>query len=190
MKRTSTLMIVLLMTVAGLIGADVGDRVGDLSLTDAEGKVHSLSGYSGKVVVLAFWSFKCPVALAYDERMRDLNGKYSGRDVVFLAVSSNVNETAVEIRRNAANLKLPYPVLMDAEGELAARLGATFSPSVFILDRGGVVRYQGAVDNNKRPGERGRVPHVENALDSILSGQTIEVQETPPFGCALRRTGR
>ncbi len=176
--------------VARATGADVGDRVGDVRLADVEGRTHELSGYSGSVVVLAFWSFKCPVALAYNDRLRALKDDYASRGAVFLAVASSVNETPAEIRRNAANLRLPYLVLLDTDGVLAAKLGAGYAPSVYILDRAGVVRYQGAIDNNRRPGERGRVAHAEEALRAILEGRKVDVQETSPFGCAIRRSAQ
>ncbi len=172
------------------VWADLGDRIGNVRLTDVEGRTHELSAYSGSVVVLAFWSFKCPVALAYNDRLRALKDNYAGRGAVFLAVASSTNETPAEIRRNAENLRLPYPVLLDTDGVLAAKLGAGYAPSVYILDRGGVVRYQGAIDNNRRPGERGRVAYAEEALQSILAGRAVETRETSPFGCAIRRSSQ
>ncbi len=169
------------------VGGDIGDRAGDFRLTDVNGTSHTLSGYSGKVVVLAFWSFKCPVALAYIDRLRSLQEKYAGRGVVILAIDSSVNESAAEVKRNAANLALSFPVLMDPDGAVAERLGATHTPDVVILDRGGVVRYQGAIDNNKRPGDGGRIAHVEEALDALLAGRAVQLPETAPFGCTIRR---
>ena len=182
-----------MMFMAGLLlanagsAADVGDKVGEFRLADVRGVGHSLSNYSGRIVVLAFWSFKCPVALGYTERIRTLGEKYSGRDVVLLGVASNMNETPAELQRNVANLGLAFPILIDSEGTLAEALGATHTPSVFILDRGGVVRYQGALDNNKRPGDSSRIAHVEEALDALLAGQSVQVRETAPFGCGIRR---
>jgi peroxiredoxin len=167
--------------------ADVGDRVGDFRLTDVNGNSHALSGYSGRVVLLAFWSFKCPVALAYTDRLRSLQDKYAGRGVTILAIDSSANESAAEVRRNASNLGLSFPVLMDPDGVIAERLGATQTPHVFILDRGGVVRYQGAIDNNKRPGDGERIAHVEEALDSLLAGRAVQLPETTPFGCTIHR---
>lgn len=167
--------------------ADVGDRIGDFRLTDANGNSHTLSGYPGRLVLIAFWSFKCPVALAYTERLRSLQDRYAGRGVAILAVDSSSNESAAEVRRNASNLGLSFPVLMDPDGALADRLGATHTPGVFILDRGGVVRYQGAIDNNKHPGDGGRIAHVEEALDSLLAGRAVQLPETTPFGCTIRR---
>ena len=185
MKQGMFLVLSLALANAAL-AVDVGDKVGEFKLSDVQGKSHALSSYSGKIVVLAFWSFKCPVALGYTERIRALGERYSGKGVVLLGVASNSNETPAELRRNVTNLGLVFPLLIDSEGTLAETLGATHTPSVFILDRGGVVRYQGSLDNNKRPGDSSRIAHAEEALESLLAGQLIEVQETVPFGCAIR----
>jgi len=187
MKTVVSILLSCALLAAPAVGADVGDRVGDFRLTDANGTSHELSGYSGKVVVLAFWSFKCPVALAYTDRLRSLQEKYGGRGVVVLAIDSSSNETAAEVSRNAANLGLSFPVLMDPDGAVAERLGATHTPSVFILDRGAVIRYQGAIDNNKRPGDGDRIAHAGEALDALLAGRGVQVPETVPFGCTIRR---
>jgi len=81
-----------------------------------------LGDYSGKIVVLSFWSFKCPVSLAYDERLIRLQEKFAGRGIVVLAVASNANESEAEVRRNTSNLKFSLPVLLDQDGSLAWRL--------------------------------------------------------------------
>jgi len=52
-----------------------------------------------------------------------------------------------------------------------------------------VLRYKGALDNNKRPGENDRISYVEDALDAILAGTPVQVSETKPFGCSIRRKG-
>jgi peroxiredoxin len=168
-------------------GAQIGEKVTGIILTDAEDKVHRLDDYSGKILVLEFWSFKCPVTLAYDERLAALQSKYRDRGVVVLAVASNKNESPVEIRRNKENLKLPFPVLLDRDGALAEKVGATHTPSLVILDGAGVIRFRGAIDNNKRVGERERVPYAEEALDALLAGRPVPQEETRVSGCSIRR---
>jgi peroxiredoxin len=170
-----------------LAGAQIGAKVAGFRLTDAGGTVHTLEEYTGKIVVLEFWSFKCPVSLAYDERVAALQAKYRNRGVVVLAVASNKNESPVEVRRNAENLNLPFPVLLDPDGALAERLGATHTPSVVILDSSGTLRYRGAIDNNKRTDEHGRIPYAEEALDALLAGRPLPQTETNTFGCTIKR---
>lgn len=143
--------------------------------------------FSGKLVIFVFWSFKCPVALAYDDRINRLQEKYGNRGVVVFGVASAFNETQAEIRANAANLNLNVPVLVDTEGNLAEMFGATHTPSIFMFDENKVLRYKGALDNNKKAGESGRAAYVEEALDAILEGRPVAVPETRAFGCSIRR---
>jgi peroxiredoxin len=165
----------------------LGSKMKDLSLPDTSGKEHTLAAYAGKIVVLEFWSFKCPVSLAYNERIAALQSKYGSRGVVVLAVASNKNESPAEIARNAANLNLPFPVLLDSDGLIAARLRATHTPSLFIVDREGILRYRGAIDNNRRPGEAGRKAFAEQALDALVADRPVPQSQTKEFGCRIRR---
>ncbi len=169
------------------LNAQIGEKLVAFSVKDASGKVHALEDYTGKLLVLEFWSFKCPVSLAYDERVAQLQSKYGPRGVIVLAVASNKNESPLEVQRNAENLKLPFPVLLDQDGALADRVGATHTPSVAILDRNGILCYRGAIDNNKRPDERGRVAYAEEALEALLAGRPVPQAETKAFGCSIKR---
>jgi peroxiredoxin len=173
-------------TGSALYAADIGSRIGSFQLPDALGEMRTLRSFSGKAVAIVFWSYKCPVALAYIQRVEELRKKYEGKGVSVFTIAAGANETPAEIRANITNLKISVPVLLDSEGNVAERLGATHSPSVFIVDGEGVLRYKGALDNNKRPGESGRISYAEDALDSILSGREIRVADTRPFGCGLK----
>jgi peroxiredoxin len=176
-------------SVPELGAAEIGSRIGNFQLTDLSGQTITSQSYSGKIVVLIFWSFKCPVSLVYNGRMETLESKYGSRNVAVIAVSSGPNQKPAEIQANASNLKLTLPVLLDSDGDLAEKLGATHTPSAFVLDATGVLRYKGALDNNKKPGENGRISYVEDALDSVLAGTPIQVPETKAFGCSIKRKG-
>ena len=160
--------------------AQVGARVASVTLDDAAGRSHTLEQYAGKVVVLAFWSFKCPVSIGSDGRLTQIEDRYRDRGVVVLAVDSNSNESAAEIRRNVANRALAFPVLIDGDGVLAERLGATHTPSIFILDRGSVLRYRGGLDQNKQAAA------VEEAIDAVLAGRAPAAGANEG-GCPIRR---
>jgi peroxiredoxin len=167
--------------------AGIGSAIDNLQLPDASGTSRTLRSYSGKVVVFVFWSYKCPVALAYNDRIEALRKKYAGRGVEVFGVSSGANESPSEIRANLDNLNITMPVLLDSEGKLAEQLGATHTPGVFILDRSGVLRYRGALDNNKKVGDNERQAYAEDAIDAVLGGRAVAVPETRPFGCTIRR---
>lgn len=165
----------------------VGSRMETFTLADANGKTHSLRDYQGKIVVLAFWSYKCPVMLSYGRRIQELADQYRDRGVAVLAIDANADETPEAVRKNAENLALSYPILMDSDGIVAQRLGATQAPSVFILDRDWVVRYAGAVDNGRKPAERGREAYAEDALEAIVASRQVAVPESKGAGCTIKR---
>jgi peroxiredoxin len=165
----------------------IGEKVGDFKLQDTAGNTHSPAAYAGKLLVFVFWSFKCPTALACDDRLAALQTKYGNRGVVVLAVASNSNESQAEIQRNAANLNLSFPILLDSDGTFADRLGATITPSVYILDGGGALRYRGALDNRGKPGDKRREAYAEDAIESILAGQSVANPETQAAGCSIKR---
>ena len=167
--------------------AQIGSRVPDFRLSDSAGKLHSAKDYSGRIVVVAFWSFKCPVSLVYDDRLRELGEKYGSGRVSILAVDSNSNESAPEVARNAQNRNLRYPILIDEDGDVADKLQATLVPSFYVFDAAGILRYQGPLDNGKKPGDRARIPYLEQALDELLSGRSVSNPEFPFSGCAIRR---
>ena len=185
-QRLATAVLFTAVGLPTVFSGEIGAKAPDFKLQDSAGKYYSLSEYSGKVLVLAFWAFKCPVVLASDERLRAIQTKYRDAGVVVLAVSSNNNESPLEIQRNAANLSLTYPVLLDEDGILAEKLKVAQTPTFYVIDRQGVLRYEGALDN-KKPGESGRVNYLDDALNEVLSGKPVTTPETRASGCSIRR---
>jgi peroxiredoxin len=166
--------------------ADIGSKIDNFQLPDTEGTIHSFSSYSGKIVALVFWSFKCPVSLFYNERLNALKDKYRNSEVAVLGVDSAANETQAEIFANRDNLNITTPILLDLEGNLAEKVGATRTPSVFVIDGNMILRYRGALDNNRKEGEKGRIAYAEDAIDALIAGRAVPALETRPLGCSIR----
>ena len=108
------------------------------------------------------------------------------KQIVYLPVASNVNETLETIWEAASQRALPI-VLRDAEAGLADRWGAQTTPHAYVIDAQGLLRYQGAVDNATF---RQRTPtrwYVEEAVDALLAGRLPELQAAAPYGCTIVR---
>jgi peroxiredoxin len=156
--------------------ADIGSIIEDFSLSDLTGENHSLRSYSGKIVVLVFWSYKCPYSNAYTHQIDELQNKHAKNGVVVLGVASGTSETAAGIKANKDSMKFRFPVLLDTEGKLASRLNATRTPSVFIIDGTGVLRYKGDFD------------HAEYTIDALRAGRPVEVSAIEVTkGCRIQR---
>jgi len=150
-----------------------GGRKKILSLTD-------------QVTVVVFVSAFCPVSNEYVDRMIGLYGEFSRRGVGFVFVNSNVNETDGDVREHAAAAGFPFPVYRDLDNKLADRLRASVTPEVFLLDRSGSVRYQGAMDDARNPA-RVKVSYLKEGIEAVLSGGPVPRPSGKATGCTIKR---
>ncbi|MEQ8767578.1 MAG: redoxin domain-containing protein [Planctomycetota bacterium] len=168
---------------------------GSITLPGLDGKDHKLADYKGKVIVLDFWSFNCPISKRYEDKFKQLVKKYQGKEVVFLAIDSNKSEIDADaedpyhqIRKYVEKEGVTMNVLVDKGNVIADRFGAKTTPHVFILDPKLVLSYQGSVDNDQR-GQLGKeaMDFVSLAVDALLAGREVEHKKTTPFGCSIKR---
>ena len=120
----------------------------DFELFDLQGVPHKLSDYRGRIVILNFWSCECP----HSERADDLILKWLkdwGGEVVLLSIDANQNESAQSVEEAARSRSIPT-VLIDAGHVAADVFEAVTTPHVFVVDRDGILRYRGAVDDDVR----------------------------------------
>jgi peroxiredoxin len=157
----------------------------DFELPDLDGKMHTLSEYRSKIVIVNFWSCECPHSERADELMQNLLANWNG-EVVLLSIAANQNESAQSVEEAARARSLPT-VLVDAEHIVADLYEAVTTPHVFVVDKDAILRYRGAVDDvtfRKRKPSRF---HLKEAIDSLFSGHLPLLAETPAYGCTIVR---
>ena len=118
------------------VGADV-TSVGDVAslsgfrLPDLEGKEIGPPDFRGRPVVLEFWATWCGPCIAQAQILHTLFDEYRGRDVAFLAV--NFAEPREVVEAFVEKEPLPYPLVLDEDGSVAARAGINGLPTVVVL---------------------------------------------------------
>lgn len=157
--------------------------VPNFSLPDLQGNVHQLNDYLGKIVILNFWSCECPHSERTDRAIMSMFVQWKD-DVELLTIASNRNESLSEIKKVAETRAIPK-VMLDADCQMANLFEAQTTPHVFVIDRNGILVYQGAVDDVKF---RQKVPtrfYLDEAIEALLAGHLPEVGESPAYGCAI-----
>lgn len=150
-------------------------------LEDLNGRQIALEDFLERIVLINFWSAEC----AWCERADRFLADWQSR-VVLLSIASNANEPPDLLRQTAEKRGLPV-VLLDPEHQVADLYGAETTPHLFLIDAGGTLRYQGALDNVSF---RQRTPtrnYLEEALQSVLEGYSAPLAETPAYGCTIVR---
>src|SRR5256885_14314156 len=95
MKKTSLLALAVSSVIATTLLADTPPAVGtaapDFSLKDSKGKMHSVSEYKGKYVVLEWFNPECPFVKKHygGGNMQKLQEEYTGKGVVWLSIDSS-----------------------------------------------------------------------------------------------------
>ena len=166
----------------------MGRPIADFRLPEVrDGRAVTLLGdRRQQATVLLFLSSLCPCSAKYDERNVRLEADYAPKGVRFIAVNSSYGERPVEIAAHARQRGYPFPMLRDEGGVIADRVGAQVTPEVFVLDRQGVLRYHGRIDDN-RDALKVTSNDLRNALDALLAGKLPSRPEQMSFGCAIAR---
>jgi len=168
----------------------IGQIAPDFCLPDTEGRIHRLADYRGQIVILDFWSAECPVSKEFDSYFNQRYQQWVSRGITLLAIDSNSHYEDDMIRQVKVERGLLFPILRDRGNVVADLYDARTTPHVFIIDRDGVLRYRGAIDDRTF---RKRVPerhYVEEALAAILAGLPVPQPETEPYGCTIVREMR
>lgn len=157
----------------------------EFELPDLQGTSHRLSDYRGKVVIINFWSAECPHSERTDQYIVSLLESWNG-EVELLSIAANRNESIRMVEEAAKARRIPK-VLVDAEQLAVDLYEALTTPHVFIVDREGILRYHGAVDNITF--RRREAPHffLQESVEALLAGRLPERAETPAYGCAIVR---
>lgn len=103
-----------------------------------------------------------------------------------LSVASNRNEAIQQVEASARARHI-YPVLIDAENSVANLYEAQTTPHAFVIDREGILRYRGAVDDITFRQRQATRFYLRDAVEALLEGRLPELNETPAYGCTIVR---
>ena len=157
----------------------------DFELPDLNGKLRRLSDYRSRIVIVNFWSCECPHSERTDKAIMAMLVQWRD-EVVMLSIASNRSEDA-EAVKNAADVRRLPTVLIDAQCCVADMFGAQTTPHVFVIDREGILRYRGSIDDMTF---RKRTPSrffLDEAVESLLEGHLPTLTESPAYGCTIVR---
>ena len=177
--------------------ARVGKPAPDFTATDTNGKVHKLSEYRGKFVVLEWTNRGCPYTQKHynSGNMQRLQREWTSKGVIWLTVVSSAPgeqgyvtapEENAYLRENSS---APTAVLLDPTGTVGQLYDAKTTPHMFIINSQGMLIYNGAIDD--RPTTdladvNGAKNYVSTSLQEATSGKPVSNPTTRPYGCSVK----
>lgn len=201
MKKLTLFTLILLACMAmpranaQTAGYEVGDEAMDFSLPSVDGEQISLSGMEGAKGALVIFSCNtCPYVKAYEDRMIQLHEKYAPQGYPVIAINPNDDQISPgdsfeEMKKRAKEKNFPFPYVYDKSQEVIKAYGGTRTPHVYLLNKEEgkfIVKYIGAIDNNYQNASAVTEHYVEDAMESVLNGQPVAMENTKAIGCTIK----
>jgi peroxiredoxin len=194
----SVILITTIMTTsifANAQGYSVGDKAEDFNLKNVDGSYVSMADYpDAKGFVVIFTCNHCPYAVAYEDRIIDLNHKYEKLGYPVIAINPNDPElypadSYEAMKTRAFEKQFRFPYLFDDGQKVYPKYGATRTPHIYLLNKENgdlIVRYIGAIDDNYQDEDAVTQPYLANAIDALLDGNLPDPDFTKAIGCSIK----
>ena len=169
----------------------IGEKLADVTLQDLRGKsVQLLDLQKDGVLVIAYTGLGCPIAGRYAPRLEALSKKFAKRGVRFVGINANPQDSAADIAEECKELGITFLMLQDAQQALTRQLDAKTTTEAFVVDKNGVIRYRGMIDDQyaiAAQRDKPRHRYLERAIRAVLRGKELETERTAAPGCLITR---
>ncbi|WP_291114485.1 thioredoxin family protein [Flavobacterium sp. UBA6135] len=176
-------------------GYEIGSIATDFTLKNIDNQTVSLRDMKdAKGCIVIFTCNHCPYAVAYEDRIIALDKKYKKLGYPVIAINPNNPEKQKEdsfekMQVRAKEKGFTFPYLFDEGQKIYPQYGATKTPHVYILEKtnkGNVVKYIGAIDDNHADESAVKEKYVENAVNALLDNKEVSVKTTKAIGCSIK----
>ncbi len=176
-------------------GYQVGDRATDFRLKNVDGNYVSMSDYpDARGFVVVFTCNHCPYAVAYEDRLIEINNKYTPKGFPVIAINPNdpalqPQDSFEQMQVRAREKGFTFPYLFDDGQSVYPVYGATRTPHVYLLAKQNndlIVAYIGAIDDNYQDPSAVQDRFLSNAIDALLSGSKPDPDFTRAIGCTIK----
>jgi peroxiredoxin len=174
-----------------------GDTAPDFSLIGTDGATHSLDSFAdNEALLVVFTCNHCPYAKAKFETLNDIAADYD--DCAVVGINPNDSEEYPDdsyerMCELVDDGTIAYDAyLRDDEQDVARAYGAVCTPDPFLFareDGDWTLAYHGRLDDAMNPedspsGEPGF--EVRQAIDAVLAGESVSLDDTPSRGCSIK----
>jgi len=176
-----------------------GQTAPEFKLKNVDGKEVSFASYpKAKGFIVVFTCNTCPYAVAYEQRIIDLDKKFRPQGYPVIAINPNDPEASKadaydKMQQLAKDKKYPFPYLFDQGQVVTDQYGAKHTPHLFIVSKttkGNIVEYVGAIDNDPEGTKAEKTKYAEDVIASLKSNQKPAITETKEIGCTVKRKAK
>ncbi|MFC7204007.1 thioredoxin family protein [Haloferax namakaokahaiae] len=172
----------------------LGDEAPDFELPGTDGETYSLSSFGDSdALLVVFTCNHCPYAKAKFEELNTLTESYDDLAVVGInpndaeAYPDDSFERMEELVEDGTIRYTAY--LRDESQDVARAYGAVCTPDPFLFENTGdgfELVFHSRIDDAMNPDAEVSVYEMREAVEAVLAGEEIPVDETPSQGCSIK----
>lgn len=170
----------------------IGSYAPDFELLGIDEQVHHLGRYlqHHKGIGVVFLCNECSYVWQYIERLKQLQKQFELQQFTLVGINANYanlyhEQSLKNMKEFASKNQLNFPYLWDATQDVAGSFGVQKTPEAFLIDKQGILRYGGAIDNSADP-LAVKESYLQQAIISLLAGKEISLKSTAAIGSPLK----
>ena len=181
------------MNILEITDTPVGSYAPDFELPGIDKQVHHLSRYleNFRSVCVISLCNQCAYVEMYIDRLKNIQAEFadSGLTLIGLNGSSGENHTGdnfEKMKAFAEHHQLNFPYIWDSTQDVTRSFGVITTPTAFLIDHHGIVRYKGQIDDHPQAASAEGIDYLRNAIICLFQGQEIQPAETKQVGTVFR----
>ncbi len=170
-----------------------GDPLPPFELLGTDGQRHALLDVDTELALLVFTCNHCPYAKAKHPLLNRIADDYD--EVTVIGINPNdaeeyPDDSYERMVEEVADGIIDYDLyLRDESQDVVRAYQAVCTPDPFLAERVDgrfVLRYQGRLDDALDPDEEATEFYIEQAIDALLGGESVDLPWDPSRGCSIK----
>lgn len=140
-----TIVCLIVMMPGISFAAAVGEESPTFEVQTIEGvDIRSDELKDNNSVLLIFWATWCPVCKEEIPKVNTIYETFHPQGLEVIAIDVGINDSLKRVKRYVKKYGLSYPVVFDEGSSVTKQFGVQGTPTIFIIDKRGIVRYRSA----------------------------------------------
>ena len=168
------------------------DNAPNFELIATDNNNYSFDSFKeARAFLIVFICNHCPYVKAKFGTINEIANEFRMKGLVTICINSNDAEKYPEdnfenMQKLMQEMGFEFYYLYDETQKTAKGYGAVCTPDPFLFDGNRKLVYHGRIDNGHGPNGFATSYELKAAIEQLLSGRQITVEEHPSIGCSIK----
>lgn len=167
--------------------ASLNKPMPNFAIQTLDGKGLSKASFKNKIGLFVMADTACPCVQALEERLKGLSKKYNAQGLRVAYVFPMPEQRPLQIARFMQDHQIPFPAMLDRNQHFTKMVNGQALSEVYLMDKKGILRYHGRVDDSTFDPKSVKNRDLENAIVAVLKNKPVPKAFAPALGCAIPR---